>query len=62
MPPSGRYGILSDVHGNHVAMKVALDYLQAFGVAKILCLGDLVGYGAEPSECVQELKPSVPCR
>src|SRR5258708_36920225 len=37
-------------------MTVALDYLQAAGVHKILCLGARVGYAAEPFECIQAVK------
>jgi predicted phosphodiesterase len=51
-----RYGIIADIHANYIAMKVALDYLQAAGVEKILCLGDLVGYGAQPLECIEAVK------
>lgn len=51
-----RYGIISDIHANYQAMKVALEYLQAVGVDKLLCLGDLVGYGAEPFECIQAIR------
>ncbi|MCY3022575.1 MAG: metallophosphoesterase family protein [Planctomycetota bacterium] len=56
MPLAARYGIVSDIHANYTALKVALDHLQAQGVDKILCLGDLVGYGAEPFECIQAVK------
>jgi len=47
-----RYGLIADVHANLQSLQVALDYLAMAGVDKILCLGDLVGYGANPSECV----------
>lgn len=56
MPLAAKYGIISDIHANYVAMKVALDYLHAAGVDKVLCLGDLVGYGAEPFECIQAVR------
>ncbi|MFH0939397.1 MAG: metallophosphoesterase family protein [Planctomycetota bacterium] len=56
MSLAAKYGIISDIHANYTAMKVALDYLAAAGVDKILCLGDLVGYGAEPFECIQAVK------
>ncbi len=59
MPLCRRYGIISDIHANYQALKVALECLQAVGVEKILCLGDLVGYGAEPSECIQAVKERV---
>ena len=56
MPLCAKYGIIADIHGNYAALKVALDYLQMAGVDKILCLGDIVGYGAQPFECIKALK------
>ena len=63
MPLANKYGIITDIHANYTALKVALDYLNNAGVDKILCLGDLVGYGAEPFEVIQALrdKPNVYC-
>jgi predicted phosphodiesterase len=49
------YGIIADVHGNHEALAAALGALDARGVDRIVCLGDLVGYNAEPNECVDLL-------
>jgi len=46
------YGLIADVHANLPAFEVAMKHLQAGGVDKILNMGDLVGYGAGPSECV----------
>ncbi len=54
-----KYGIIADIHANYTAMKVALEHLQMAGVDKILCLGDLVGYGAEPFECIEAVKNKV---
>ena len=51
-----RYGIIADVHANMPALEVALDYLDMAGVDKILCL---VGYGANPSECIQKVRDRV---
>ncbi len=47
-----RYAILSDIHGNLPALRAVLDDTKdrADGV---LCLGDTVGYGAEPLACVE---------
>lgn len=56
MPLPEKYGIISDVHANFTAMQVALDHLVAAGCEKILNLGDLVGYGAEPAECVSAIR------
>ena len=46
------YGILSDIHGNREALGAALDALEARGARPIVCLGDVVGYNADPDECV----------
>lgn len=56
MAVAAKYGIISDIHANYQALKVALDYLAMAGVEKLLCLGDLVGYGAEPFECIQAIR------
>ena len=47
-----RIAILSDVHGNLPAFSAVLDDARAAGVDAIWCLGDVVGYGASPDECV----------
>ncbi len=47
-----RYAILSDIHGNLEALNVALDICKKLDVDQYLCLGDLVGYNANPQECV----------
>lgn len=46
-----RYGIISDTHGNTEALNACLEVLEAAGAERIACLGDTVGYGAEPDEC-----------
>ena len=48
-----KYGILSDVHGNIEALKQCVKALQEIGVDEFVCLGDTVGYGANPEECAQ---------
>jgi predicted phosphodiesterase len=48
-----RLGIVSDVHGNLPALRVALDALGNEGVDRLLCPGDVVGYGPFPNECVE---------
>ena len=42
--------ILSDIHANYVALQAVLD--QAGTVEVLWCLGDTVGYGPQPNECV----------
>jgi predicted phosphodiesterase len=47
-----RVAVVSDIHGNRPAFEAALAAIDAAGVEQIWCLGDLVGYGAEPDACV----------
>lgn len=47
-----RIALLSDVHGNLPAFQAVVEDLRAEEVDAVWCLGDLVGYGAEPDECV----------
>lgn len=49
---SMRYGVITDVHANLHALHAVLDALAREGVDAYLCLGDIVGYGAFPNECV----------
>jgi diadenosine tetraphosphatase ApaH/serine/threonine PP2A family protein phosphatase len=45
------YLILSDIHANLAAMEAVLDDAPDFD--EIWCLGDLVGYGPNPNECIE---------
>lgn len=47
-----RYGLISDIHGNLEALEQVLSELDKIKVDTILCLGDIVGYGPNPNECV----------
>jgi predicted phosphodiesterase len=47
-----RVAIVSDVHGNRQAFEAVLDAIDVSGCRELWCLGDLVGYGAEPDACV----------
>jgi predicted phosphodiesterase len=48
-----RYGVIADVHGNLHALQASLTALEKAGVDGYLCLGDLIGYGPFPNECVE---------
>jgi len=48
-----RCGIISDVHGNLDALKAVELELASRSVDRVICLGDVVGYGANPNECVE---------
>ena len=47
-----RYAIISDIHSNLEALEAVLAKISGFKVDEILCLGDIVGYNANPNECI----------
>ncbi len=49
----GRYGVVADVHANLQALNRVLEYLDGANVDAIYCLGDVVGYGGDPEECIR---------
>jgi predicted phosphodiesterase len=52
----GHYGVLGDIHGNREALAAALATLDRLEVPRVACVGDLVGYNADPDDCVAELR------
>lgn len=57
-----KIGIISDVHGNLPALEAVLNALEKEDCIRILCGGDLVGYGAYPNECVDMIRErSITC-
>lgn len=48
-----RVGIISDIHGNLEALKAVLEALEADRIEQVIHLGDLVGYNANPRECLE---------
>ena len=44
--------IVSDIHGNLEALNAVMDDIEQHDVDEILCLGDIVGYGPNPVECL----------
>ncbi|MDP3791180.1 MAG: metallophosphoesterase family protein [Candidatus Omnitrophota bacterium] len=55
-----RYAIISDVHGNLEAFESVLNALSEERIDSYLFVGDVVGYGANPKECVKLLKSLSP--
>lgn len=47
-----RVAVISDIHANLPALEVVLEAIDDAGVEEIWCLGDVLGYGAEPNKCV----------
>ena len=48
-----RIAVVSDIHGNLPALEATLAAIAREGVSEILCLGDVVGYGADPATCLE---------
>jgi len=51
-----KYAIISDIHSNYAALEQVLEQIQTEKCDKIVCLGDIVGYGPYPNECVAVVK------
>ncbi len=49
------FAILSDIHSNSAALSVCLEEIDRRGIKTLLCLGDLVGYNADPAACLAQL-------
>lgn len=47
-----KHAIISDIHGNLEALESVLSEIARRKVDSVLCLGDVVGYGPNPNECV----------
>ncbi len=51
-----RYAVLSDIHSNLEALTAVMDRLALERIDQYLCLGDVVGYGADPAACLSRLQ------
>jgi predicted phosphodiesterase len=53
--------VISDIHGNLTALETVVEHAEAFDA--VWCLGDVVGYGPDPNECVEYLQtlPNLVC-
>ena len=50
--------VLSDIHANRHALEAVLADVAATAAREIWCLGDVVGYGADPNDCVDLVRDS----
>ena len=51
-----RYCVFGDVHGNLEALEAVLADAEKQGSERYVCAGDIVGYGANPHECVERVR------
>lgn len=47
--------LISDIHANYEALRVVLADIQSQGIRQVYCLGDIVGYGPNPCECLDNV-------
>ena len=50
-----RLAIFSDIHGNYQAAKTIMDDINKNNFDEIICLGDIIGIGPKPKECLELL-------
>jgi predicted phosphodiesterase len=48
-----RVAVISDIHSNRQALDAVLGAIEEAGIERIWCLGDVVGYGADPEACTE---------
>jgi predicted phosphodiesterase len=51
-----RIAVLSDIHGNLHALDAVLSDVEREDVHEVWCLGDVVGYGADPNDCCARIR------
>ena len=56
-----RRAVISDIHGNLEALETVLEDIREQDCDQIICLGDIIGYGPAPKECVDLAKTFDAC-
>jgi predicted phosphodiesterase len=54
-----KYALVSDIHANLQAWNVVMADMVAHGAEEVICLGDVVGYGPRPAECLASVYSNV---
>ena len=55
-----RFAFISDIHANLEALEAVLKDIDGQSIDEVICLGDIVGYGANPNECVEIVNKRCP--
>ncbi|MCS7336923.1 MAG: metallophosphatase family protein [Verrucomicrobiae bacterium] len=57
-----KFAIIADIHGNLEALEAVLEDIKIQKCTHLVCLGDIVGYNANPRECLEIIrKMNIPC-
>ena len=51
-----KIAVMSDIHGNLEALDAVLEDICSQSIEKIVCIGDLIGYGPNPEEVIQKIR------
>ncbi len=51
-----KYAVLGDIHANLEALQAVVEDARGRGVTDFVCVGDVVGYNASPSECIRVIR------
>ena len=52
------YAVIGCIHGNFPALQATMEDIRSRGVERIVCLGDVVGHGPQPLECIDVVRSS----
>ncbi|MBI4548674.1 MAG: metallophosphoesterase family protein [Ignavibacteriae bacterium] len=55
-----RIAIISDIHSNLEALEKSIELIRQQNIDEIICLGDIIGYGANPRECIEMVRQTTP--
>lgn len=55
-----RFAFISDIHANFEALEAVVEDIDSQNIDEVICLGDIVGYGANPNECCELIKNKCP--
>jgi predicted phosphodiesterase len=55
-----RIAIISDIHANIEGLDKAFELISKKNVDETICLGDIVGYGASPNDCIERIREHTP--
>lgn len=50
-----KVALISDIHSNLEALEAVLSDIRKLGIEEMVCLGDIVGYGADPAACLERI-------
>src|SRR5216684_2156219 len=56
-----KYAVIADIHANLPALEAVLADSEGQGCERVVCLGDVVGYGLQPKECVKLVRDRAIC-